>query len=192
MCFLWFLACFLLLFPPAAALDTPFGLKPVFLPTLEELLADQNNIEVTPQPAESILEAEVISIAPTQEEETPSRRRKIGWLVAAAFLGVMFIGGLQIQENSANIASFFSSLMPGKIAVKEANFLPRLEDEKINCAVSPGRIVSLNPIIPLISKPCTIVSLLITERLRVSPTSTESCTFRCSKTLVELKAIKAI
>jgi len=112
-------------------LRNSFGLKPVFLPTLEELLADQNNIEVTPQPAESILEAEVISIAPAKEELTPSRKRKTGWIAAAAFLGVMFVGGMQVQENSSNIASFFSSFMPGNAANKTADFLPRLEDEKL-------------------------------------------------------------
>lgn len=109
-------------------LRNSFGLKPVFLPTIEELLTDK---VITPQ-VESVVEAEVISIAPTKEEETPSRRRKIGWVAAAAFVGVMFIGGMQIQENSANIASFFSSFMPGQTAVKEANFLPRLEDEKLH------------------------------------------------------------
>ena len=109
-------------------LRNSFGLKPVFLPTIEELLADK----VTTPLVAPIIETEVISIAPAKEEETPSIRRKTGWVAAAAFLGVMFIGGMQVQENSSNIASFFSSFIPGKTAVKEAKFLPRLEDEKLH------------------------------------------------------------
>ena len=127
-----------------------FGLKPVFLPTLEELMAEENNSEIAPSLVEPAIEAEVISIERAKEEVAPSRKRKTGWVAAAAFLGVMFIGGMQVNENSSNIASFFSSSMPGKTALNEAEFMPRLEDEKLQFTYEEAAselelVVSQNP-----------------------------------------------
>ena len=55
--------------------------------------------------------------------------------------------------------------------------------------VSPAETVSLDPWVHLTSKPCSIVSLLITCKNKESPRDNENCMFRFTKEGLELNAL---
>ncbi len=107
-------------------LTESFGLHPVFLPTLTELAGEQE------QPAEEVVQEEPQQVTPVialNPEVRPSRRK---WIAAAALVPLfMFLGGVQLQQNSAHISSFFSSIWPSGSTAKTANFIPRIEGEKL-------------------------------------------------------------
>ncbi|MFK7757053.1 MAG: SPOR domain-containing protein [Flavobacteriales bacterium] len=104
-------------------LRSSFGLKPIFLPTLEELAPEPAAAAVTaPQ------ETPVISIVePTAEKKERKFNKK--WLVAAAFLPLMYFGGMTVHQNSSQISGFFSGWGTSKQITAE--FTPRIEGEKI-------------------------------------------------------------
>jgi len=102
-------------------LRSSFGLKSFFLPTLKEL--------------EPVVETEVIReetpVVPltANTEEKKERRFNRKWLAAAAFLPLMYFGGMTVQQNSSQISGFFSGWGSARNII--ADFTPRLEGEKI-------------------------------------------------------------
>ncbi len=116
-------------------LRSSFGLKPVFLPTLEELAPAATPVAI--EEAEPVQETPVVPISTELDVQeiltttTPKRKFNRKWIAAAAFLPLMYFGGMTVQQNSVNISSFFSSLLPSKTIQKEAIFNPRLEGESI-------------------------------------------------------------
>ena len=111
-------------------LRNSFGLKPVFLPSLGELLGEETEEEVLEETPVVPLTAE------TKEEITPvipiqTKRKKRGGLLAAAIiLPLMFLGGFTAHQNQDQLASFFSGFFPTSSNL-QAQYTPRIEGEKV-------------------------------------------------------------
>jgi len=108
-----------------------FGLTPVFLPSLSELLGQEEELEETTTSDE----ADIISIAPETIEETPvisieRKKRRKNLVAAALFLPLMFLGGVTVQKNQPHLASFFDGVFKSPLT-KSADYTPRLQDEKV-------------------------------------------------------------
>jgi len=116
-------------------LRNSFGLSPVILPTLAELILPIKTHSDTIEAEEEVKEVPIIPITVSEEIEEPVQvtKKKSGmkWVAAAAFFGLMYFGGVTVHQNSADISSFFSSLWPGQSHNTISKFNPRIEGEQI-------------------------------------------------------------
>ncbi len=116
-------------------LRNSFGLNPVFLPSLSELLGEEQEMNETIKATSISKETPVVQLVNKTEKETQvisieQKKRRKNLVAAAFFLPLMFLGGMTLQKKQPQLASFFGGMFKSPLSIS-ADYTPRFQDEKV-------------------------------------------------------------